>query len=202
MRGEGGLAPSHFYYVCRTLKFNSIALSILVVFLLSCASANRSNLPYNNIKYPPTSWKLPVYIKEGSDRVQLIKKLKYKQTTYYGCYSGTVRLLLSDGSKQDFDVEWRSWIRPERIDLIVNPKQSGKTRSFNVMPKGHSEIYLDDDKTAVRLTYRRALHWCLIENNDGKHSLVGEKPIWKLNPEMDDYPIMYLCYVAARNYYR
>ncbi len=201
--GRGAWPPSNcsmFAKAVRTILI--IPPTLLLFFVLSCASREHHAFPYNRIEYPPTDWLVQVYIKKGSDQVQVTKKLKFRQTTYYGCYSGEVRIHLSNGQKQDFEVEWRSWIRPERIDLIMRPKKSGKERSFSAMPKGYSEIYLSDDKTAVRLPHRTALHWSIIETRDNEHSLIGEKPIWKLNREMDDYPILYLSYLAARNYYR
>lgn len=213
MLGRGGRAPAFKwnlqYYLALLLRiFETDKMtskvyflqSLLVVLMISCASIDRSTIEYNNIDYPKSNWKLPIYIKEGSDHVQVLEKLKYSQTTYYGCYNGKVRILLSNGEKQDFDIEWRSWIRPERIDLILQSNAMGKME-FNVMPKGHSEIYLSDDLTAVRLPHRTALHWSIIDSYEGEHYLIGEKPIWNLNPEMDHYPILYLTYLAARNYF-
>lgn len=183
----------------RFLKLFGVIL-LFAASEISC-STPRSTIAYNNVDYPRRGSKLDVYQLLESDVVEVARGFRFQQTKFYSQYNGRIKVHWADGKTKTFDIEWRAWVRPERIDLYIKPKRK-RTVFYNVMPQGSSTIYLKDDETAVRLRYGPAKHWALITKKNGKHRLIGEDPELQLTREMDDYPILYLTYVYADQIYR
>lgn len=168
---------------------------VLLVGSLSCGVA-RSPFPYNNIDYPKAGSEFKVYSGQDEIKVKITEKIQFKQTLYYARYWGCIAAMDANGKRHEYDVEWKAWNKPERIDFIIKPKRKTEVL-YNVMPKGYNIIYLQDDQTAVRLKYRFANNWSLVESDKGKYKLVGEFPSQPLTAAMSNYPLLYLTHVFA-----
>lgn len=182
-------------------KFKTLlVITFVIVFIQSCYSY-RSPTWYDNIDYPDKGTVVQVHSSPYSDKVEVTRRIKYKQEDYHGEYSGKIKIIRSGGREKEFGVSSHSWKNPESIDFYLKDLATGSEYHYSAMPKGYTTIGLDDDRSTV--TYDTpAKHWSLIVKlSNGKYRLIGSNSIGTVTSRMDELPLLYLGYLAAERHW-